>query len=412
MTSPLDFPSSPTTGQTYPSPPVSGQPVYTWNGFAWTTIPTPAVVSSLFVAKAGDTMTGGLLLPSATVTASTPSTSTTTGALVVTGGVGIGGAVNAGGAVTVTNGSGLSLSATLGATFGTVPPANAPNIVTVNGTNAGTGGAGSCFSVQNGGVTILAAGNKSGVIGGAYDATPYIYGKTAVQVNNDLNVQGQVISSGGGSGGLAAFNLLDRSANSQATVLYRNNNVTFLYDSYSGESLICSSNQYGNVGTNNAGMQTNWWGGFAGFAGNTSNGWGISAYYTGGPSSGAYLARVDNTAAYMMAFYYSGAFVGSISTNGSTVSFNTTSDARLKTDQLVFDGTKIIAALKPYNFKWKKSGLRSYGVFAQEVEEVFPEAVHHNEETDSYGVDYSKFVPVLIRALQQATERITALEAR
>jgi hypothetical protein len=33
----LDFPSSPTVGQKYPQPPVSGQPVYTWDGEKWTT---------------------------------------------------------------------------------------------------------------------------------------------------------------------------------------------------------------------------------------------------------------------------------------------------------------------------------------------------------------------------------------
>jgi hypothetical protein len=33
----LDFPSSPTIGQTYPSPAVAGVPVYTWNGTSWNT---------------------------------------------------------------------------------------------------------------------------------------------------------------------------------------------------------------------------------------------------------------------------------------------------------------------------------------------------------------------------------------
>ena len=33
----LDFPSSPTVGQKYPTTPVSGVPVYTWDGEKWTT---------------------------------------------------------------------------------------------------------------------------------------------------------------------------------------------------------------------------------------------------------------------------------------------------------------------------------------------------------------------------------------
>ena len=91
----IDFPASPVPGQQYPSPPVGVQPVYMWDGEKWTTtggnivsaVPgtalplmdaTPAVVGSTTkfaredhihptdtsrVAKAGDTMTGHLVLP-------------------------------------------------------------------------------------------------------------------------------------------------------------------------------------------------------------------------------------------------------------------------------------------------------------------------------------------------------------
>ena len=31
----LDFPASPTVGQLYPDPPVTGQPQYSWNGTQW-----------------------------------------------------------------------------------------------------------------------------------------------------------------------------------------------------------------------------------------------------------------------------------------------------------------------------------------------------------------------------------------
>ncbi len=37
MATALDFPASPTNGQKHPQPPVSGQPVYTWDGLKWTT---------------------------------------------------------------------------------------------------------------------------------------------------------------------------------------------------------------------------------------------------------------------------------------------------------------------------------------------------------------------------------------
>lgn len=34
----FDFPTNPVTGQKWPSPPVSGQPIYTWDGQKWTTV--------------------------------------------------------------------------------------------------------------------------------------------------------------------------------------------------------------------------------------------------------------------------------------------------------------------------------------------------------------------------------------
>jgi hypothetical protein len=37
----LDFPNAPTVGQKYPQPPVSGAPVYTWDGVKWTTVGGP-----------------------------------------------------------------------------------------------------------------------------------------------------------------------------------------------------------------------------------------------------------------------------------------------------------------------------------------------------------------------------------
>jgi hypothetical protein len=43
----LDFPNSPTIGQTYPSPPVAGVPTYKWNGTSWNA--NPASVGTLAV---------------------------------------------------------------------------------------------------------------------------------------------------------------------------------------------------------------------------------------------------------------------------------------------------------------------------------------------------------------------------
>jgi len=110
--------------------------------------------------------------------------------------------------------------------------------------------------------------------------------------------------------------------------------------------------------------------------------------------------------------------VGSISTSGTTTSFNTTSDQRLKTDLGLASQSRILD-LKIHDYEWKSDGFKARGVFAQEAYEVIPEAVSvGNDETDEnenlkkpWAVDYSKFVPDLIVMVQEQQEMINQLKA-
>jgi hypothetical protein len=52
------------------------------------------------------------------------------------------------------------------------------------------------------------------------------------------------------------------------------------------------------------------------------------------------------------------------------------SDKRLKTDITVMnDALDRILSLNGYYFTWKKNGVKSLGIIAQEIEKVFPEIV-------------------------------------
>ena len=106
-------------------------------------------------------------------------------------------------------------------------------------------------------------------------------------------------------------------------------------------------------------------------------------------------------------------FCGQITSNGSsnTVAYNTSSDARLKNVLGEAKGLEIINQLNPVHFEWKKSGLKQDGLIAQEVEPIIPNAVTHNEESDVYSMDYSKLVTPLIKAVQELTEKVEALES-
>ena len=117
---------------------------------------------------------------------------------------------------------------------------------------------------------------------------------------------------------------------------------------------------------------------------------------------------------------------------GSGVALDTSSDRRLK-DGIVDipDALSIISSLKPRNFYWKSpSGLSGkpiqYGFIADEYDEVFPEMVNGKRDEDGKLIpnavkedgsiftqlmDGNKFtVPVLVKAIQELSAKVTALE--
>jgi hypothetical protein len=108
---------------------------------------------------------------------------------------------------------------------------------------------------------------------------------------------------------------------------------------------------------------------------------------------------------------------GSISIAGATTSYNTSSDYRLKEDLKEIKGLEKLSALKVYDFKWKSNQSRMDGVLAHELAEILPYAVHGEKDVVDeegndvmQGVDYSKIVPILIKAIQEQQEQINQLK--
>ena len=119
----------------------------------------------------------------------------------------------------------------------------------------------------------------------------------------------------------------------------------------------------------------------------------------------------------MVTFADSDTVLGTISTAASStnVAYNTSSDERLKESIVDMEPQldKVLAA-KPRQFDWKKNGLTSQGFIAQELHEVFPEAVTVGGEdpTESpWSVDYGRITPFLMKAIQEQQEQIEELKA-
>ena len=112
-------------------------------------------------------------------------------------------------------------------------------------------------------------------------------------------------------------------------------------------------------------------------------------------------------------FFHNSALVGSISVTGTATAYNTSSDQRLKENiQDSEDAGSKIDAIKVRQFDWKADGShQDYGVIAQELLEVAPEAVTAGEtKDDMMSVDYSKLVPTLIKEIQTLRNRVAQLE--
>jgi len=111
--------------------------------------------------------------------------------------------------------------------------------------------------------------------------------------------------------------------------------------------------------------------------------------------------------------------VGTINTSGSSTSYNTSSDYRLKENAVaISDGITRLKTLKPYRFNFKTDASTTVdGFFAHEVTAV-PEAitgtkdeVDENNEPVYQGIDQSKLVPLLVAAVQELITKVETLEA-
>ena len=134
---------------------------------------------------------------------------------------------------------------------------------------------------------------------------------------------------------------------------------------------------------------------------------------------------------------------GTINCSGTSTSYNTSSDYRLKEADVPMTGaTERVKALRPINFAWKADGKRVDGFYAHELAEVVPEAATGTKDAmrdeeyevtpavldaegtevteavmgtrsvpDYQGIDQSKLVPLLTATIQELIARIETLEA-
>ena len=329
------------------------------------------------------------------------------------------------------------------------------NIVSKNTNNSSiySRGSGISFQVSNGSATknaaIIKGGRESTTSGG------YLYFETAdsswntpaerMRIDSAGNVginESSPDFSGFGSNG-GGLELDDVGANFTAVkvshgatgnlYLAANTGAGYLWQ-YSNSPLIIGTNNAERIriqdGTGRMGINT------VGIAYSSSEklslyndnfGFGIKAHYTcagmwNGETSGTYIA---------FAYGSGGTGGGGITFSGSTTSYTSASDYRLKENvSYDWDATTRLKQLKPARFNWISDSTNTLqdGFLAHEVSSIVPEAVtgekdavYTVEEAENDAgaeagdikaqtIDHAKLVPLLVKTIQELEARITTLE--
>lgn len=139
-------------------------------------------------------------------------------------------------------------------------------------------------------------------------------------------------------------------------------------------------------------------------------------------SNGHYINKTNYTSGTYnnMVFSIDGSTKGTISCNGTSTSYNTTSDHRLKENMVeMTDATTRLKQLQPKRFNFIADADTTVdGFLAHEVQSVVPEAITGEKDATNedgsikpQGIDQSKLVPLLTKTLQEALTRIDTLEA-
>jgi hypothetical protein len=111
---------------------------------------------------------------------------------------------------------------------------------------------------------------------------------------------------------------------------------------------------------------------------------------------------------------------GAITSSGSSTSYGTSSDYRLKDNvQPITGALNIISSLTPVTYTWKSDGSPGHGFIAHELQEVVPDAVvGEKDAVNSDGtikpqnVDKTYIISYLTAAIQELSTKNAAFEAR
>jgi hypothetical protein len=146
----------------------------------------------------------------------------------------------------------------------------------------------------------------------------------------------------------------------------------------------------------------------------------FSIFFNLGGANGVGSQTSASTGVSHYQFYNPNGAVGSIVTNGSGTTYNTSSDYRLKENVLPMTGAlATVAQLKPVTYTWKADGSDGQGFIAHELQEVVPDcvtgekdAMNEDGSIKPQAIDTSFLVATLTAAIQELKAELDALKAK
>jgi hypothetical protein len=144
----------------------------------------------------------------------------------------------------------------------------------------------------------------------------------------------------------------------------------------------------------------------------------IQTLATSGSTAGYNVQLTNTSTASVFECYNSGSnYIGGITCSNTATSFPTSSDIRLKKDVAdAGSASAKVQQIRIVSHGWKSDDSTvEFGVIAQELASVAPQAVMVGDDGDeiktTWGVDYSKLVPMLIKAIQELKADLDATKA-
>jgi hypothetical protein len=291
----------------------------------------------------------------------------------------------------VTNGGNVGIGTTSPGNFSGVgfaaPIFDVAGIIQIKGTATNT-----IAALQFGGDTF----RKALIYSSVGTDTPYMAFGVATSGSSSSANEAMRITSGGnvrivGGGDLEIY----PASGSSYTAMYNDNDNFSIWNNGSERIRITSGGQL--------------------YLGNTTAVYSTNAkfemLYSGAAVYGINMKTTSADAIHLNFVNSSGTQVGYIYSNGSSTSYVTSSDYRLKQDLKQYNGLDLISAIKTYDYEWKLDKTRAYGVLAHELQEIIPQAVIGEKDgIRMQGVDYSKIVPILVKAIQELKSELDTLK--